>query len=115
MARDENILSYALRVLISLLLNFTIGLFGAVIGFMWSLYGLIRTYQTSLIMAWTYFLFASLAAIAFAASWLIGLYLAAAGTVYVGVKALASNGRIEFGRHGAGAGMGSPRRMQYRS
>lgn len=70
---------------------------GAVIGFLWSIVSVIRAYQTPIYSAIIFFGFASLAAIAFAVTWIIGLYLAAAGTVYVGAKIIAANLRIEDG------------------
>lgn len=95
MRRDETMISFLLRLLISSLFNFTIGMFGTVIGFMWSLYSVIRTYQESILVALPYFAIASLAAISFALTFIIGLYCAAAGTVYVGAKVMASNLRIQ--------------------
>lgn len=105
MGRDEGLVSYLLRVLLSTLFNFTIGMFGTVIAFIFGLYGLIQTYQVPLFYALIFFLFASLAALSFAATWLLGIYAAAAGTVYVGAKLIASNMRIEGGegsRYSAG-------------
>lgn len=97
MARDENLLSYLLRALLTLLFNFTIGVFGAVIAFIFSLYSLIQSFNTSFIGGVIFFALASVAAISFALTWLLGLYAAAAGTTYVGLKIVASNLRIENG------------------
>lgn len=97
MSRDEGLLAYLVRLGVSMLFNFTIGVCGAVVAFVFSLYYLIQTYQASLVAATTYFALASLAAVAFALTWLIGLYIAAAGTAYVGLKFVASNMRIENG------------------
>lgn len=98
MGRDEGLFSYLLRVLFSLLFNFTIGMIGAVIAFITSLFSLIYTYQTPIYTAFVYFGLASLAAISFALTWMVMLYVAAAGTVFVGVKVLGANMRIEEGR-----------------
>ena len=95
MARDESMISYILRVLMSMLFNFTIGVFGAVVAFIFSLYGLIQTYRASLITGLIFFSFAAISAVAFAMTWLIGLYSAAAGTVYVGAKFAAANLRVQ--------------------
>jgi hypothetical protein len=70
---------------------------GAVAGFLWSVVSVIRSYQTPLYSAMVFFGLAALAAIAFAVTWLIGLYLAAAGTVFVGAKIIAANLRIDDG------------------
>lgn len=98
MGRDEKFTSYLLRLIINVLFNFTLGVCGEVIGFIYSLVGLVRSYQASILTGLVFFGFASLAAIAFALSWLIGLYVATAGTVYVGAKLIASNMRLEDGR-----------------
>ena len=95
MSRDEHIMSYVLRLLMQVLMNITLGMIGTVIGFIWSLYSVIVTYQANIMSALVFFGFASLAAISFAFTWLIGIYLAAAGTVYVGAKAMAANLRLE--------------------
>lgn len=70
--------------------------------FLPSLYSLIQSYRESLLLAAPFFLAASLAAISFALTWLITLYFATAGTVYVGAKFIASNMRLEDGQRGAG-------------
>ena len=95
MGRDESIFEYAFRVIINMLFNFTIGVFGAVVAFIWGLGGIVRTYQANFLAGATFFLFGSLAAISFALTWIIGLYVATAGTVYVGAKLIASNMRIQ--------------------
>ena len=109
MGRDEQFLSYALRVLFQVLFNFTVGMMGAVLSFIWSLYGLVMTYQASLLTALSFFFLASLAALSFGITWLIGMYLTAAGAVYVGAKLIASNLRLE-----GGDAFAPRRRMEYR-
>lgn len=108
MGRDENLLSYALRVLAQVLLNFTVGMMGAVVSFIWSLHSLVQTYQASLAAGLSFFLLASLAAVSFGITWLIGMYITAAGAVYVGAKLIASNLRLEGGE------AFPRRRMEYR-
>lgn len=107
MGRDEHFISYALRVLAQVLLNFTVGMMGAVLSFIWSLYALVASYQASLLTALSFFLLASLAALSFGITWLIGMYLTAAGAVYVGAKLVAANLRLE-------GGDAPRRRMEYR-
>jgi hypothetical protein len=48
----------------------------------------------------TFFVLASLSAISFALTWLLVLYTAAAGTVFVGGRMLATTIRIQDGRTG---------------
>lgn len=106
MGRNEKLPEYLLKLLFQVIFNFTIGMLGAVIGFMWSLYGLIQTYKTDILTGLFYFFIASMAAIAFAMTWLIGMYIAAAGTVYIGAKLMASNLRL-------GGGDPQRHRMEY--
>ncbi len=100
MGRDESLMAYFLRLALSMLFNFTLGICGAVVGFIFTLYSLIKSYQASLMAGLVFFSLAALAGIAFAMTWLIGLYAATAGTVYVGAKFVAANMRIEDGRGG---------------
>lgn len=97
MSRDEGMLSYILRLLMTVLFNFTIGMIGSVIGFVFSVPSLLYTYQVPLLYGLFFFALASLAALAFAVTWLAGIYAAAAGAVYVGAKLVASNMRIQGG------------------
>ena len=118
MGRDESLISYGIRLLMTILFNFTIGMIGAVIAFIFGLYGLIQTYQVPLTYAIIFFLMASLAALSFAATWLLGIYAAAAGTVYVGAKMIASNLRLEgtgnYGGRVQGDAYSHAGRRQYR-
>lgn len=72
MGRDESLVNYLMRIIIRALFNFTLGVCMAVVTFMWSLVGLIRSYQPSMLTFVTFFGFASIAAISFALTWLIG-------------------------------------------
>lgn len=101
MGRDESMLSYLMRLLLSVLFNFTVGMVGAVVAFIFNLYGLITAYQVPIYYAITFFILASLAAISFAVTWIIGIYAVAAGAVFVGAKAIAANMRIEGGNMGS--------------
>ena len=102
MGRDEGLIEYIMRVVMNILFNFTIGLIGTVITFIWSLYEIINAYKTPLIHGLFFFLLASLGAISFALSYAIAIYMAAAGTVYVGAKVIASNMRLENGSSQSG-------------
>ena len=102
MGRNENFLNYVFRVIVNVLFNFTIGVVGAVVAFMWGLVGVVRTYQANILVGLTFFGFASLAAISFALTWILGLYVATAGTVYVGIKFLAANARLQDNPNNAG-------------
>jgi hypothetical protein len=93
--RNESMIEYLLNVLMNLLMNFTVGVFMAVVGFIFSLYSVITSYQAPLSQALPFFLLASLSALSFAMTWIIGLYMAAAGTVYAGAKIAASTARLQ--------------------
>jgi hypothetical protein len=89
--------SYLLELLLKILFNFTLGMIGTVVGFIFSLYSVICTYQAALSTSLFFFSLASLAALSFAMTWMFLLYGAAAGTVYVGAKMAAANMRLERG------------------
>lgn len=97
MSRDETLMEYFIKVLMNLLINFTFGMIMAVVIFIFSLYNVIVSYKASIIIWLPYFFMVSIAAISFVLTWLIGLYLSVAGTVYVGAKVLATNVRLEDG------------------
>ena len=96
MAKNESMSNYLIRLCMSMLFNFTIGIFGAVVAFIFNLYGLVQTYRVNIFTGLIFFFFAAISSIAFAMTWIIGLYIAAAGTVYVGSKMI-SNMRLEDG------------------
>eukprot|EP00457_Paulinella_chromatophora_P007668 gb/GEZN01007692.1/.p1 GENE.gb/GEZN01007692.1/~~gb/GEZN01007692.1/.p1 ORF type:complete len:365 (-),score=56.94 gb/GEZN01007692.1/:322-1416(-) len=100
MGRDETLVSFIVRLLIQLVMNLTIGLIGATVAFLWSVWAVIKSYQPSGPEALVFFGGAALAAISFVASWLIGLYLAGAGTIYVIAKTVANSQRLEGGPNG---------------
>lgn len=97
MTRDESMIEYIARIAVRVLMNFTIGIFMSVVTFIFSLYSLIATYQASIFAGLTFFFFASLAAISFALSWLVGLYCCAAGAAYVGFTIAKGSLRLEGG------------------
>ncbi len=94
-----------------MLMNFTVGMFGAVVGFMWTLVSVIKAYQTGIVAAIGFFAFAALAAVSFGVTWLLALYAAATGTVYVGAKMLANNMRLQNSRGGGGGQV--PQNIRY--
>ena len=86
MGRDESLFEYLFRILINVLFNFTIGVMSAVVTFIFSLYSLIRSYQPSYLESLSFFALASLAAISFALTWLLMLYSAAAGNLFMCIQ-----------------------------
>lgn len=109
MGRDESLVAYIFRLVLSFLFNFTIGVVGAVLVFIGNSVSLVRSYQVSFAEGLVFFGLASLAAVSFALTWLIGLYAVTAGTVFVGAKLVSANMRIEDGS----GGQGPRRRVHY--
>eukprot|EP00937_MAST-01D_sp_MAST-1D-sp2_P001371 g1371.t1 len=95
MGRDEGLASFLLRWLIQVVMNFTIGVCGAFVGFVWYLWSVISSYQPDFLTKVTFFVFAFIAGATVVASFLFALYGAAAGTVYVAVKAAHNSARLQ--------------------
>ncbi len=93
--KDEKIADYLLRIVLSMVSNFTIGVIGAFVSFFFGLFSLLYAYKTSIFTGTAFFSLAMLAALSFLATWLIGFYCATAGVVYVGAKLIGPNMRIE--------------------
>jgi len=100
MGRDENILEYGLKVLMQVLLNFSLGLVMALVMFVIGLWSIVRSYQPNPIVAVLFFVSAACAAFSFVATYLLGLYGAAAGGVYGVLKVAEGNLRLQQGRPG---------------
>ncbi len=97
MGRDETMTDYMIRLLLHFLMNFTVGLFSTVIGFIFSLWGLITSFGASYPEGFLFFMLAALGAISFALSFFVGFYVVASGVAYVGLKTVASNMRLGNG------------------
>merc|ERR1712137_851461 len=101
MGRDENFAEYAMRVLMQVLLNFSMGLVMALLFFVVGLWTIVRSYQPNPIVAVFFFVCAACAAFSFVVSYLMAIYGAAAGGVYGLLKVAESNAhaqRINNGR-----------------
>jgi uncharacterized membrane protein len=97
MSRDESTMEYVMKVLIQVLLNFSMGLIFALLIFIASLWGIIKSYQPNPLTALAFFIGASCAAFAFVSTYLFALFGAAAGGVYGIAKVVETNARIEQG------------------
>jgi len=97
MSRDESTLEYMFKVLLQVLINFSIGLIGALAIFVFSLWSIVKSYQPNPLTALVFFLSASCAAFAFVSSYLFAIFGAAAGGVYGMAKVAESNARIGNG------------------
>lgn len=97
MGRDESMVEYMLKMLMQVLINFSMGLIMALVIFIFGLWKIIQTYQPSPLTALFFFVTATCAAFAFVSTYLFALYGAAAGGVYGMVKMAETNRRIEGG------------------
>ncbi|KAL7571109.1 hypothetical protein ACA910_014718 [Epithemia clementina (nom. ined.)] len=109
--RDETWIEYGIKVLMNVLVNFTLGMIMALLFFVFSLWGIIQSYQPNPLLAVVVFVGASAAAFAYVATYLLAIYGAAAGTVYGVLKVAESTARQQQINYGGGA----PPRMQYQN
>jgi hypothetical protein len=100
MGRDENIVEYGLKLLMQILLNFSLGLVMALFMFLIGLWSIIRSYQPNAIVAVLFFVSAGCAAFSFVSTYLLVMYGAAASGVYGVLKVSESNLRLQQGRPG---------------
>lgn len=94
MSRDENMAEYVFKVLIQVLLNFSMGLVMALIFFIFGLWTIIKSYQPDPFTALVFFVSTACAGFAFVSSYLFLIYGAAAGGVYGVAKIAETNMRI---------------------
>eukprot|EP00591_Stephanopyxis_turris_P007850 CAMPEP_0195524330 /NCGR_PEP_ID=MMETSP0794_2-20130614/24083_1 /TAXON_ID=515487 /ORGANISM="Stephanopyxis turris, Strain CCMP 815" /LENGTH=286 /DNA_ID=CAMNT_0040654525 /DNA_START=137 /DNA_END=997 /DNA_ORIENTATION=+ len=95
MGRDESLIEYVLKVLLQVLINFSLGLIMALFVFIFGLWSIIKSYQPDPLTAMAFFLSAVCAAFAFVTTYLLLFYGAAAGGLYGVAKLAESNARIE--------------------
>jgi len=100
MGRNENMVEYGLKVLMQILLNFSLGLVMALFMFVIGLWSIIRSYQPNAIVAVLFFVSAVCAAFSFVSTYLLVMYGAAASGVYGVLKVAESNLRLQQGRPG---------------
>lgn len=98
MGRDESMVEYMFKMLIQVLINFSMGLVMALVIFVFGLWGIIQSYQPNPLTGLIFFVTAACAGFAFVSTYLFMLYGAAAGGVYGMVKLAEGNARIEGGR-----------------
>ena len=97
MRRDESLLSVLINWLISAAINFTVGMFSALVSFMYHVGTLLFSYQASPMTAVGFFILAFCGAFAVIASFIVGAYFVAASTAFVALSAT-GNLRIESGQ-----------------
>lgn len=94
--RDESWMEFALKVLMQVLLNFSLGLVMALVFFVFGLWTIVRSYQPNPITAVVFFLGASIAGFSFVVTYLMAVYGAAAGGVYTLLKIGETAGRAQI-------------------
>jgi predicted membrane protein len=82
MGRDESMVEYVMKVLMQVLLNFSIGLIMALGIFIVGLWSIVRNYQANPIVALLFFICAASAAFTFVVSYLLAIFGATAGGLY---------------------------------
>jgi amino acid transporter len=98
MRRDESMLEYGLRVLMQVLINFSLGLLMALVIFIFGLWSSVKSYQPNPIVAVLFFISAACAAFAFVTTYLLGIYGATAGGLYGIAKLAESQARLNNGQ-----------------
>ena len=107
--RDESTAEWIIKILMNVLINFSIGMIMTFVMFVLGLWSIIRSYQPNPIMAVVVFICASCAAFSFVATYLLAIYGAAAGGLYGMAKLAENQARIQNG------GAQQQQRMQYRA
>eukprot|EP00903_Cladosiphon_okamuranus_P013248 g12353.t1 len=100
--RDEGLASIIARIAFKFVVNLTIGLFMAVIQFLFSVWTVIWSYQPDPISTVAFATMASLAAVSLLATWLLGLAAVGVTGVYAVAK-LAETAQIEAARQAGGS------------
>ncbi len=96
-------IEYLFSILVHFLINMSLGMVTALVGFVFSLWGLIRSFSPDLLTGLLFFAGAAVSAAALVATYLTLLYGTAVGTVVVGIRVAvaAANRRLEAGEGGA--------------
>jgi hypothetical protein len=95
MSRDENMVEYGLKLLMQVLINFSMGLVIALVMFVIGLWTIVKSYQSNPLVALLFFIGAACAAFSFVTTYLFAMYGAAAGGVYGVLKLAESNARAQ--------------------
>jgi hypothetical protein len=95
MRRDEEWGAFILRWIMNILMNFTIGVIGACVSFIWSLWYIIDTYAASWFSSVAFFLVGSIAALSVTFTFVGGIWGTAGGCVYFAAKAAIDQARLQ--------------------
>lgn len=98
-SRDEGVMGMLLQLLMRFVMNFTIGMCGALVGFFWTLVSIVQSFNPDTGSAILFYCVAGLAAVSMVGTIVFALYGTVGGTVYVVAKAAANQQRLD-GRAG---------------
>merc|ERR1711865_282581 len=90
--RDESMIEYGFKMLMQVLLNFSLGLMMAFVMFVIGLWSIVKSYQPNPVIAVLFFV---CAAFSFVTTYLLAMYGAAAGSVYGVLKIAEGNLRLQ--------------------
>mmetsp|Transcript_38106 Transcript_38106/g.82847 ORF Transcript_38106/g.82847 Transcript_38106/m.82847 type:complete len:314 (-) Transcript_38106:169-1110(-) len=107
-SREGNLFSFLLEWALALLVNFTLGLVGALVAFVLFVYSIITSYQPDSFSGMLFFLGAVLAGASMVLTYLVGIYGVTGGAIYVAASAASSAARARLEQDG-----GQPRRPTY--
>ena len=93
--RDESMIEYGFKMLMQVLLNFSLGLMMAFVMFVIGLWSIVKSYQPNPVIAVLFFVSAACAAFSFVTTYLLAMYGAAAGSVYGVLKIAEGNLRLQ--------------------
>lgn len=94
-SRDGNLFSFMLEWALALVVNFTVGLVGALIAFVLYVYGTITAYSSDPFSGMLFFVGAVLAGVSMVATYLIGIYGVTGGAIYCAASAAGSHARLQ--------------------
>ncbi|GMI60599.1 hypothetical protein ScalyP_jg8167 [Parmales sp. scaly parma] len=109
MGRNESTGEYMMKMLMNVLMNFTLGLVMCFFVFVFSLWALIKSYQPDTLTAVAFFICAACGAFATVATFLVGMFGTAGGAVFVVAK-VAEQNMIQNGGNGDNMRRGEQRR-----
>jgi len=99
---EDNVAGFFLKWFMTFLLNFTIGLVTSLITFVFMVYNVVFSYSPDPLSGFLFYSGCCLAALAMVATYIIGLYGAAATAVYAGAGMLANTARIQAAQRANG-------------
>ena len=116
--RDEHVLATILKIVFQMIMNFTLGLCGALVGFTYYLWGVVETYNGELWSSGAFFLLFLLAGVSVVAAFLSAMVGLAGGSVYMMARTAMKNKALQDERRrvylqnnpAAARGQANPRR-----